>query len=295
MHHESTGMVNQDDTIPNEALEDVAYLSRSANRVKILAALTRGPYSRRDLAELTGASRTTLDRIVNELEERSWAKRTTDGDYTATPAGNHLMAQLTPFIESVEAIRRLDEAVAWLPADELSIGLHHFSDALVLRPEQDDPMETVDYFTDLIRDTAEFRVLTHLAPPAPLSRAMRDRITTGELNAEYVLTDELIDYLRGQPERRGRWRDILEGDADVVRGKGPIPCNVWIFDDIVLIKKSGPEPIEDSYGVPIKSENEAVRSWAHDLIERCRANATCVDAKTFADEPTISRAESEDE
>ena len=283
--------MNRNDAFPIEALEDVEYLSRSPNRVMILGTLTKGPYSRRDLAELTEISRTTLDRIINELEERGWVQRTNDGNYVGTPTGTHLMDQVRPFLDSVEAIRRLDEAVAWLPADELSIGLHHFSDASVLRPEQDDPMETVDYFTDLIRDTAEFRVLTHLAPPGPLSRTMRDRINAGQLNAEYVLTDELIKYLREQPERRERWRDIIEGGADVFGGQAPIPCNVWIFDEIVLIKKSSPEPIQDSYGVPIQSENETVRSWAYDLIDSHRADATHIDVETFVDEASVRGAE----
>lgn len=280
-------MQNRNDAIPIEALEDIEYLSRSPNRVIILDTLTKGPYSRRDLAELTDISRTTLDRIVNELEERGWVQRTNDGNYVGTPMGTHLMAQVRPFIDSVKAIRRLDEAVAWLPADELSIGLHHFSDASVLRPEQDDPMETVDYFTDLIRETTEFRVLTHLAPPGPLARAMRDRITAGRLNAEYVLTDELIEYLHDQPERRERWRNILEGGGDVVRVQGPIPCNLWIFDDNVLIKKSGPEPIEDSYGVPIQSENETVRSWAHDVIDSYWVDGTPVNIEMFEDESSV--------
>ena len=202
-------MSDENDTIPAEALADVAYLSRSANRVEILQTLTRGSHTRRDLTKLTGASRTTLDRIVNELEERGWARRTDDGDYTATPAGDHLMAQLLPFVESVEAIRRLDETVAWLPSEDLSIGLHHFSDASVLRPDHGDPMETADYLATLIRDTAEFRALTQFTPPLPLAEAMRERIVAEQLTAEYVLTDELIEYLREQPERRERWRDLL--------------------------------------------------------------------------------------
>lgn len=288
-------MIERSDAISTEALEDVAYLSRSPNRIKILDSLASGPYSRRELVELTGASRTTLDRIVNELEERGWARRTNDGNYVATATGKHLMAQVRPLIGSVEAIRRLDEAVAWLPVDELSIGLHHFSDAVVLRPEQDDPMETVDYYTELIRETTEFRVLTHLAPPVPLAEAMRDRIASGRLAAEYVLTDDIIDYLREQSDRRIRWRAIVEEGAGVFRTPGALPCNLWIFDDVVLIKKSGPEPIQDAYGVPIQSENETVRSWAEDLIDRCRADATRVEVETFAEEATAPRAESGDE
>jgi hypothetical protein len=61
-------MQNRNDAIPIQALEDVEYLSRSPNRVIILDTLTKGPYSHRDLAELTETSRTTLDRIVNELD-----------------------------------------------------------------------------------------------------------------------------------------------------------------------------------------------------------------------------------
>ena len=274
-------MDERNEAIPIEAWEDVEYLSRSPNRVMLLDTLTEAPYSRRDLAEVTGVSRTTLDRIVNELEARGWVRRTTDGTYVGTPVGVHLMAQVRPFIDSVEAIRRLEGAVAWLPVDELSIGLQHFRDASVIRPEQDDPMETVDYFTELVRDTTTFRVVTHLAPPGPLAQAMRDRIVAGELNAEYVLTGELIEYLRTQPERRERWREIMEGGGDVSRVQGPIPCNLWIFDDTVFIKKSGPGPIEDSYGVPIQSRNETVRSWAHELVDDHQSDATRIDSGLF--------------
>ena len=60
LYHELGSMSDEYDTIPAEALKEVAYLSRSANRVEILQTLTRGSHTRRDLTELTGASRTTL-------------------------------------------------------------------------------------------------------------------------------------------------------------------------------------------------------------------------------------------
>lgn len=283
------------DTIPTEAVDDVAYLSRSINRIRILDALTNGPYSRRKLAESTETSRTTLDRIVNELEERGWAERTPDGDYVGTAAGTRLMEEVRPFVDSVEAVRRLDEAVAWLPSDELTVGLEHFRSAKVRRPEQDDPMATVDYFVDLLRDITEFRVLAHLAPPAPLARVMRDRLEAERLTAEYVLTAELVGYLGERPDRRERWRDVVEGGADVFRVEGPIPCNLLIFDDVVFIKKSGPGPIQDSYGAPIRSENETVRSWAHGLIDRYRDDAVRVDGGAFAEGAAVPRADVTDE
>jgi hypothetical protein len=229
----------------------------------------------------TEASRTTLDRIVNELEERGWAERTTDGDYVATPTGTHLVAELMPFIDSVTAIRQLGEAVAWLPDDELSIGLHHFKNACVRRPEQGDPIETGEYYIELLRDTIDFRVLTNLAAPGPVARELRERIVTGEMTAECVITRDVVDLNRENNERSARWRDMIQAGAEVFAHSGPIPCNLYIFDDTVLIKKGGPKPIDDAYGVPIQSENDAVLSWAHDQIDECRADATRLDTETF--------------
>lgn len=192
------------DRVPDGALEDIAYLSRSDNRLVVLTALTEGPHTRRELEEVTGVSRAIIGRIVNEFEEWDWAERTIDGDYAATPTGHHMATQFTPFVESIKAVRRFGEAVEWLPTDELSIGLHHFSDAVVKRPENNDPMEIIDYFTDLIRYAPEIRVLTHLAPPEPFAKSMRDGFNTDRLNGTFVLTGELVEYLRTRSARRER-------------------------------------------------------------------------------------------
>lgn len=285
-------MPERGNELPTGGLEDVAYLSRSANRVVILDALTDGPYSRRALADQTGASRTTLDRIVNELEDRGWAERTAEGTYVATVQGRHLVRRFMPFLESVEALQRLDDAVAWLPVDELSIGLEHFSDAVVRRPEPADPVETIDYITDLLENASEFRMLAHLAPPEPLGETLRDRVVSGQMVVDGVITDELFSYLGSSPERAARWRALVEAGTDLHRHEGPIPCNLWIFDETVLIKKSGPEPIDESYGAPIVSDDSVVRSWAHDLIDDVTAAASRIDAEAFEEGPTGPRAES---
>jgi predicted transcriptional regulator len=283
-------MSNEATPVPTDALEDVGYLSRSRHRVVILDALTRGASTRRELEETTGASRATLDRIVNELEDRGWVVRNPNGDYETTPTGTHLVEQFRPFLESVAAIRRLGDAVAWLPTDELGIGLEHFSDADVRRPEHDDPVDTIDFMADLIRASSRFRVLSHLSPPEPLSTILHDRVVSGELTSEGVVTDECLDFLAERADRRERWRDILDAGSDLYLYSGSIPCNLWIFDETVLIKKSGPEPIDESYGVPIVTDNDAVRSWGHDLIDRYRADAVRVDAEAFS-EAAVSTGE----
>jgi predicted transcriptional regulator len=276
-------MPSGSDAIPLDSLEDVAYLSRSANRVVILEALTAGPDTRGELAESTDVSRTTLDRIVNELEDRGWAERATDGGYVATPAGARLIQQFEPFLESVAAIRTLGGAVEWLPDDELGIGLQHFSDAQVRHPERDDPVETVEYMTELTRAASEFRTLTHLVPPAALLEALRDGVVSGRLTLEGVTPREYSDLSTDRPNRRQWWHEMLEAGADFYVCEGQIPCNLWVIGETVLVKQSHPEPLDESYGSPIVSTNDTVRSWAHDLIDRYRDGAVRIDADAVAE------------
>jgi predicted transcriptional regulator len=267
---------------PTDALEDIMYLSRSSNRVRILDALTDAAATRQELQAQTGTSRTTLDRIVNELEDRGWAERTTDGDYVATPVGKRLMEQFEPYLESVEAIRRLGPAVEWLPDDESGVDLRHFSDAEVRHPAGGDPVETVEFMVELVGDASEFRALTHLVPPDSLLQAIRDRVVSGQLRVEAVSSEPDTNFPSDRTSRRRWWRDILEAGSGLYLCDGPIPCNLWVIGETVLIKRSRPGDIDDSYGTPIVSDDAAVRSWAHDLIDRYQAEATRIDESVLS-------------
>jgi len=268
-----------------DALEDVAYLARSPNRVAILLCLAAGPDSRRTVASETGVSRTTLDRIVNELEERGWAERTADGEYVATPSGRHLVEAFQPFLSSVAAIDRLGDAIAWLPVDELDVGLDHFADAEVRRPLGGDPVETVDYMAELVSEADRFRALTDLVPPAPLEAAIYEGVTAGRLESAGVVTPLFVEYMRNDPDRRERWREMLASGSDLALiDAESVPCNCWIADETVLLKKSGQGSTDESYGVPIVSTDATVREWAHDLVDRYRDRADPVDAEAFVPE-----------
>lgn len=285
-------MVGDEQHVSDGALADIAYLGRSRNRVAILEAIVSQPYSPRELADVTGSARSTLERILAELEERGWAKRTTEGKYVATPAGNFVFGEFIPLVRTMEAIETLGEEVAWLPRDELTISLSHFSDAIVRRPE--DPTEAIDYMAGIIGETEDFRVISNLRPPEATTDPIHDRVRTGQMSFDYVLTLDVLEYLSSHPERRERWLDSIEAGADLWAWEGTIPCNLWIFDDTVWIKNSHPESRQDTYGVPIISDNDTVRSWGHDLIDRYRTAATPVDAEVFAGNSPITSQESDE-
>lgn len=274
-------MLTEEGTISENALETIAYLSRSPNRIATLDALTNGPATRRELAETMDASRTTLDRIVNELEERGWAERTSDGEYVATPIGRHLMREFRPFAEGVEAIERLGETVAWLPTADLDIDLRHFSDAAVREPDRQDPVDAIDFMVNLLKEADELRSMTHFVPPASFLDVLHDGVTSGRLTFEGVVPAEHVGRLGEDADRCTQWRAIIDAGGELYRYDGPIPCNVWILDELVMVKKSAPGPIDEAYGRPIVSSNAEVLSWAHGLIDGYRADARRVDETTF--------------
>lgn len=268
--------------VPADALEHVAYLSRSENRVRILEALASGPLTRRELQERTGASRTTLGRILTELEERGWAERTADGDYAVTPRGTHVASEFAPLLEVMEVICELGETVAWLPTEELDIGLRYFRDATVRRPAPNAPTEAGRHLTDALRGASTFRAFTFIAPPRAVGAAIRDAALDGDLTAEHVFAGSLVDFIRDNPEGPPPWREYVESGARIYRYDGRLPCNLFVVDGTVLFMKnlSG----KGEVGTAIESRNRTVRSRALDLFETYRDDAERIDAEVFEHE-----------
>lgn len=264
-------------SFPDEALEDIAYLSRSNNRAEVLAMLATESYTRRELANTTDIARTTLDRIVNELEERNWVSRTTDGDYTTTPTGDRIATESTRFVGAMQAIRSLGETVAWLPNDELTIGLQHFTNATIRRPEPNAMNAPSKAATELMREATEFACLVNTPPSLAFEEAMINAVLDGRLATNHVITDSEVAVLRQDTDRASRWREYIEAGANLYCYEGQIPCNLLVIDDSVLILDRQPEAPEG-----IETTNPEVRSWARDLIEGYREDAKRLDAAAFS-------------
>lgn len=274
-------MPDDSDAVPAEALEDIAYLARSANRLRLLDTLASGTYERRDLTERTGIARTTMGRIVNEFEERGWVERTPDGAYTATPVGEQVVAEFTPLVESMAVIRNLGKTVAWIQATENPISRHRLRDATLYRPEATDPAAPTGVYLDEIRTAGEFHCLVGVAPTVPFEKAMLDGVVERGIRVEHVISESEYAYLRSDPERMARWREYIQAGANVYRYDGTVPCNFLIIDGTVYIGKS-----QSDYGDPytvIESDDDIVRSWAHDVIERHRTESEQLDTEVFAE------------
>lgn len=280
MYFDTTGRISvymdEAGPFPEGVLEDIAYLSRSANRARILDALSVAASTRRALEEDTDVSRATLDRIVNELEERGWVTRTAEGEYVATPTGERIAMETRAFAGAVAAVRRLGEAVDWLPHRELDLGLEHFRDAVVRQPEPNAVNAPSTAATELIREATEFACLVNTPPSLAFEEAMIDGVQDGRLRTNHVITDSELEVLREDPDRAARWRAYVEAGADLYCHRGAIPCNLLVIDERVLVLDQQPAAAEG-----IESTNPAVLEWARETVEEYREEAERIDPTAF--------------
>lgn len=278
------------DTPSEDTLEDIAYLSRSGNRVGVLELLATQPHTPREIRESVNASRSTVRRILAELIERNWAERTTDGDIVATVKGEHVVSSFTPLMGSMQAIKELDEAIAWLPSDELSIDLRHFCNATVRRGDRNSPAAEASYLHDRLRDASTLTNLTAVGPPLSMMETTRDGVVSGRLSATTILSERLMENLQNQPEQVPLWRDYITAGARVYRYHGEIPCHLFIVDDTVLIGNNQPEVVRPCEF--IETDDETVYSWAREVIESYRTDADRLNAESLAEESLVPTGQS---
>lgn len=284
------------DGASGEALEAIAYLARSRNRVDVLEALTRSvtkpgrpipSLPRREIREVTGTSRSTLGRILTEFEERGWAFRNGEGEYEATPQGEHIAAEFKPLLRSMETIHELGEAVGILPVSELSMGPEddlsishrHFRDATVRETANWDPHELERFYADLLEDASTFRALIYVGPFRAVDRAVTERTRSGEMNAKGVFSATIVDRLLRTPEFGPTKEDVAVDNLELHRSEEHIPCNLWIVDETVALENSQVEGVEP--GTLILSEDPTVRRWARKLFDRYLEGAREISAEDF--------------
>jgi hypothetical protein len=135
------------------------------------------------------------------------------------------------------------------------------------------------FATELMREATEFACLVNIPPSLAFEEAMMNGVFDGCLRTEHVIAEGELAVLRENTERASRWQAYVEAGADLYCYDGPIPCNLLLIDETVLILDRQPEAAE-----VIESTTAVVQSWAHEVIEDHRENAERLATSAFAQE-----------
>lgn len=248
----------------DRSLDDVAFLARSENRVRILLALDEERLDRRELREAVDASRATCSRALTGFEERGWIERDRNG-YRTTRAGSIVANRMLSLTETIDGVRAVGDGIEVLPIEELSLDVRHLAGARFVTWTAFEPTAHFEHGIEALERADRLRALVHTSP-RPYARAIDEGVASGELAAECVFDGAYLEQLSEDHERR--WREIAASPNGEVRTHpGDVPVNLLIVDETVhlfLCTEDG-----ESLGL-LESERAAVLEWAESTFDEYR-------------------------
>lgn len=252
-------------------IEDIEFLTRSHNRVRILGMLQEaGSLDKHTITDRLDASRTTAKRNLDALVERGWV-RNADGEYTITAPGALVSEDFLDLTESIRTARRLAPVTKWMPDATFGFDLRELADARITPSVPDDPYAPIDRYVEALSNARTVRVLLP-AVARPALEGIHDHLLDGTATGELVLGPQVVRTVRSNPHCARLCEELTAtGRMTVYAHDGPFPYYLGLVDDAVHIG------IEDRDGMQralVESDATAVRAWAEDAYARYRDAAT---------------------
>lgn len=261
----------------NSALDDIAFLANSENRVAVLNELTDGPHSKHVLMESTDFSRVTLGRILDDLEDRQWI--TQRGQVCdITPLGAWVIDEFAAFKETIDAERGIREVFQWFPADGYGFNVRCLADADITSISRADASAPISTLIKQFEPDGRVYCFSFAITSQFLEACWR-AVMDGSVTWEWVFTTEVLEVLRNSPAMARQSREMLEsGRADYRLYEDEIPYVVIVSEESVNLR------LADSDGAAtalIQTDHEQVRSWARTQFDEYWDAGAPLDAAAF--------------
>lgn len=251
------------------AIDDVAFLTRSEHRITVLDALAERPQSRADLRTMTGASSSTVRRLLCELKQRRWIRRN-GRRYEATQLGAFVALGMTELLERFETERKLRGVWHWFPSEASNVSIETMADAVVTVAETDTPSRPVNRFVSLLRETERYRFVgVNNALLEPCKDEVRQRIIDG-METEIINPPSVARYILST------YREHCSGPLDsgniTVLLHDDVPSyGINFFDDRIAI--GGYNPESGAVQALIEIDAPEVCEWAESAYDSYRHEA----------------------
>lgn len=258
------------------AFQDAAYLTGSPKRVAVLRELEDDPARPCEVTEEVDASRTTVQRVLSGLVDRSWAIKR-DGEYCITPTGRWVLEQYESLSTVTAASRDLESIAPHLVAVDDAPPIELLADGEITVATEERPLAAVDAFVEWFRDVEgeRIRALTPIV-------ARRFNDVGHQLVADGHEIELLIDL------------DVLERSTEAFaaatadsRASGSIDINVYpdsLDVGVTLDEQTVCVSVTDdnsNFRGLVVSEDPSLRDWAtthyDDIYEDCLDLDTALD------------------
>lgn len=212
------------------AFDHITFLADSPSRVAVLETLQAGPRERNHLQEEIGVSRSTINRILDGLDERGWV--TQDGrQYRITPSGRNVAVQFTTLLETIESDSRLNEVIDWLPTELPDFETKMFVDATITMAEASAPYQPMERLMELGKDTATSH--TRSFGTRPLPGYFERWELEEESSAEIIFSPLVVKALRQSPPNGTA--ELLANGKLSFRVHENLPCGLTLYNEHVAL------------------------------------------------------------
>lgn len=265
----------------SDPLEEIEFLARSPNRIRVLETLSNGPHTRQELQEAVGASQPTLARILSDFDDRNWIEHA-GGSYETTHLGSFVASGFRSLLSVIETEAQLRDVVGLLPMDRFDFGLERLEDARITTPTQADPGRPLNRAIELAAGAETHRIVSYVLNHEMLE-TVDEATTEGGQSFEGAVTADTIDVLRSDYDSWCRLRDLAGAEAASLRlTDREIPFAVGVADGTVYLF------LRDEDGLLralLESENPTVRSWAVETVDEYRAAGEELDRSALGEPP----------
>lgn len=262
----------------DKALETLRFFTNSVHSLQIFEALSEGVSTSSTLAERTGASRSTVARILDKGQSRGWID-SEGSHYELTTEGLVMTTEVRGWLGTVEGIQHLGKAIDWLPEPAHSLDYRYFRDVDIMTGSPSNPTEPFDFVSQMIQSATQIHTLAWTGVPR-LTELINEQAAAGELDCEAVMEADFFDTLTGRPEVVVHWQPPAER-GEVWSFEGNVPISLHLIDETVVIWLDERQGDDLTVQGALITEDPTVRSWAESLYEDFRDDAGQVDAATL--------------
>ncbi|NHN59353.1 MULTISPECIES: winged helix-turn-helix domain-containing protein [Halorussus] len=257
----------------DSALDEIEFLVRSEHRVAAVGALAERPRSRAALRRATGASSSTVGRLLREFESRGWVVRD-GGEYRMTTEGEFVAEEVTSLLDRMETRQQLRDVARWLPTEKLGITIEAFSEAVVTVVDEAEPYRPVRRYDALMEDAEAMRAFGTPTLKSANAGALFRNVRAG-MDTEIIYPTPIVEaVLEWSPEAAEE--GLASGNLTIMLHDG-LPCGLTVFDDRVAL--TGYDPDTGMLRAIVDTDAAEAREWATELYDTYREEARPLDAE----------------
>jgi len=261
--------------LPEEALELVAFLTRSEHRLRVLDLLDGGERTREELRQGTSVTRVTLSRILGDLTDRGLVAADATGDsYERTDYGDLVYRDVVRLLGTAAVGQAYPGVVERLPTERFDFDLRCLADGTHITGEHADPVAGARAVADAAREAAECEAVVGTFTSLPMY-AFEEAVAAGEEpDCTVVFDARVTETMLTDPRLREKWRQIeAANETTVYYGVDDrVPYTVdLVGGDTVFITVDRDR--EGGFDV-IRCDHPEVVAWARRTVEEHRAAAT---------------------